>query len=317
VKRLKNRILAVLIDVSGAGCIWYEFGIKINIYRKDLAGMDFKRFLILTELDKLSAKATSFAVHLAEKMNISEIILLNLIVPAHSQAFSTSGALVATDSKMTGLMEKHLNLTRKEADRFATKNVRIQPVARYHDRHSNLNKYMEEFDAGLVVCGSHDGHSCLTTLFGSGNGKLVRKVDYPLIIIKDEADVGEIQNILVAIDISEEDQSGLSEIAAFAGSLNVTMHLLHVLTDDSYSSDQAIKKLRKLAIDNMFGDYNINVVNRDSLEDGIRSFSRKHNPDMIAVLSQGKGKIHNLVFGSSTEDIIKEADKPVFVSKIN
>jgi nucleotide-binding universal stress UspA family protein len=57
-------------------------------------------------------------------------------------------------------------------------------------------------------------------------------------------------------------------------------------------------------------------VNNDSLEDGIRSFARKHNPDMIAVLSQGKGKIHKLIFGSSTGHIIKETDKPVFVSKI-
>jgi len=66
------------------------------------------------------------------------------------------------------------------------------------------------------------------------------------------------------------------------------------------------------------------LVNNDSLEDGIRHFVRKHNPDMIAVLSQGKGKIHKLIFGSnaediisSTEGIIKETDKPVFVSKIS
>jgi nucleotide-binding universal stress UspA family protein len=95
------------------------------------------------------------------------------------------------------------------------------------------------------------------------------------------------------------------------------MQLLHVITDDAFSSDRAIEKLRELAIKNMFGNYDINVVNNDNLEHGIRSFVRKYNPDMVAVLSQGKGKLKKMIYGSSTDDIIKESDKPVFVSKIS
>jgi len=284
--------------------------------------MDFQKILIPSELDELSAKVTGFAVNLAEQMNISDIILLNVIIPAHTQAFSASGDVFTADGHMASrfnlvLMEKHQKLAEEEAEKFATDTVRIKPIVRFNDSKTNLNKFMEEFEAGLIVCGSRDEHSFLQMLIGSDTEKMVRKVDYPLIILQDEADAGEIQNILVAIDIKEDDQSGLNEIAAFARALNARMQLLHVLTGDSHSSDQAIKKLRELAIKNMFGDYDINVVNNDSLEDGIRSFARKHNPDMIAVLSQGKGELHKLVFGSSTQDIIKETDKPVFVSKIS
>lgn len=284
--------------------------------------MDIKKILIPSELDELSAKVTGFAVKLAEEMNIREIILLNVIIPAHTQAFSASGDVFAADGHMANrfnvvLMEKHLKLAEAEAKKFTTDKVSIKPIVRFNDSKTDLNKYMEEFAAGLIVCGSRDEHNFLQMLFGSDTEKMVRKVDYPLILLQEEADAGEIQNILVAIDINEEDQSGLNEIASFARTLNARMQLLHVLTRDSQSSDEVIKKLRELAIKNMFGKYDINVVNNDSLEDGIRSFVRKHNPDMVAVLSQGKGKIHKLIFGSSTEDIIKETDKPVFVSKIS
>jgi nucleotide-binding universal stress UspA family protein len=284
--------------------------------------MDIKKILIPSELDELSAKVTGFAVNLAEEMNIPEIILLNVIIPAHTQAFSASGDVFAADGHMASrfnvvLMDKHQELAEEEAEKFSTGKVKIKPVVRFNDSKTDLNKYMVEHGAELIVCGSRDENTFLQMLFGSESGKMVRKVDYPMIIIQDEADAGEIQNILVAIDINEEDQSGLNEIASFARTLNARMQLLHVLTSDLQSSDEAIKKLRELAIKSMFGNYDINVVNNDSLEDGIHSFVRKHNPDMVAVLSQGKGKIHKLIFGSSTEDIIKETDKPVFVSKIS
>jgi nucleotide-binding universal stress UspA family protein len=289
---------------------------------KKSKSMDIKKILIPTELDELSAKVIGFSVELAEQMNISEIVLLNIIIPAHTQSFSASGDVFAGEGHMTNrfnvlLMKKRQKLAETEAKKFTTDKVRIKPFVRFNHSKTDLNKYMREFEAGLIVCGSRDEHSFLQMLFGSDTEKIVRKLDYPLIIIQDEADAGKIHSILVAIDINEDDQSGLNEIADFAKALNARMQLLHVLTDDSQSSDQAIKKLRKLAVENMFGNYDINVMNNDSLEGGIRSFVRKHNPDMIAVLSQGKGKIHKLISGSSTEDIIKETDKPVFVSKIS
>lgn len=301
----------------------YGMDLELWVSRlKKIKRMHIQKIFIPTEFDELSTKVTGFAVDLAEQMNIPEIVMLNVIIPAQHQAFSTSGAGFATGNQMDNrlnvvLMEKHKNLAEEEAKKFTTDKVKIIPYVRFNNSKTNLNKYMEEFEAGLIVCGSHDDHSFLQLLFGSDTKRMVRNMDYPLIILKDDTDAGEIGNILVAVDIREEDQSGLSQIADFAGSLNARMQLLHVLTDDAQSSDQAIKKLRKLAIENMLGNYDINVVNNNSLEDGIRSFARKHNPDMIAVLSQGKGKIHKLVFGSSTEDIIKETDKPVFVSKIS
>ncbi|MFU8844842.1 MAG: universal stress protein, partial [Bacteroidales bacterium] len=120
----------------------------------------------------------------------------------------------------------------------------------------------------------------------------------------------------VAIDVHTEDQDGLRSIVDFASELNARLQLLHVITNDETSSDRAIKTLHQLAEKNKLNNYDINIINNHSLENGLNSFIRKNNPDMIAVLSQGKGKIRKLIFGSTSEDIIKETEKPVFVSKI-
>ncbi|MCA1745296.1 MAG: universal stress protein [Bacteroidales bacterium] len=64
-------------------------------------------------------------------------------------------------------------------------------------------------------------------------------------------------------------------------------------------------------------NYAISVISSPTLEEGIKGFIRKTTPDMMAVLSQGKGKIKRLIYGSSAEDIIKEANIPVLINKIH
>jgi len=180
-----------------------------------------------------------------------------------------------------------------------------------------LNGYIEYFDAGLVLFGSRDEDNFLNQIFGIDSEKIVRKVDYPVIILKEETNCSMIRDILVAIDVNEKDQGGLNDIAQFADLSESRMHLLHVVINGETSPDESIEKLNMLAKEFELSNYTINVVNNNNLEDGIKGFVRKNNPDMIAVQSQGKGKIRKLIFGSSTQGIIKEVDKPVFVSMIS
>jgi nucleotide-binding universal stress UspA family protein len=284
--------------------------------------MKIKTLLVPTELDELSEKVTGFAIKLATQLNISEIVLLNVIIPAHNQTFSASGDVFASEGRIADrfnvvLMRKHQGLVEKEAMKFSTENIRLFPIVRLNDSKTDMNVYMKEFNADMIVCGSRDEHSFFEKLFGSDGENIVRKVDYPAIILKNDTEASDINMIAVAIDVNEEEQNGLNDIVDFASALNAKLQLLHVITNDEASSDKAIKTLHQLAEKNKLKNYDINIVNNHSLENGLNSFMRKKNPDMIAVLSQGKGKIRKLVYGSSTNDIIKETVKPVFVSKIN
>lgn len=284
--------------------------------------MKTKKILVTTELDELSTKVANFAVNLSAQLRSPEIVLLNILIPANPQSFSATGDISTSNTQdvnlfNAALMKKHLKLVAEEAEKLSTNKVKVKPIVRFNDNKTDLNDYIDYFNAGLVVFGSRDEHSFLNQIFGIDSENLVRKVDYPSIILKDETSYGDINNILVAIDVNENDQSGLKDISHFTKLVKAKMHLLHVIIDGETSSDEAIEKLNNLAKEFELTNYTINVVNGNNLENGIKSFVRKNKADMIAVQSQGKGKIKNLIFGSSTQDIIKEIEKPVFVSKIN
>lgn len=282
--------------------------------------MNVKRLLVLTDFDDLSKKVLSFAKKLAEQLKVSEIVSLN-IIPAlytHPKAgdILASGSLMA-DQLNNVMLEKHQELAEKEARRFSTDKIMVIPKVTFGHSVTGVNTIMDEWGAGLLISGSRDENSFWEKLFGSDTEKIIRKIDYPAIILKKETEVSEIKNIAVAIDVNEENQEGLKEIFDFGSDFDAHLQLLHVISDNKISSEEAIEKLHNLAKKYELKNYEINIVNNDSLERGLHSFIRKNNPDMIAVLSQGKSKIKKLIFGSNIEDIIEEADKPVFISRVS
>jgi nucleotide-binding universal stress UspA family protein len=284
--------------------------------------MIFNKILVPTELDELSVKVTGFAVSLAQEMNISEIVLLNIIIPAQTQALAASGGAVNTPMVLTGefnteLEKKHKKIAKEQAEKASTDQVIVKPHVTFGSSKSNLNEYMKNFGADLIVCGSQDHETFLDKIFGSETHRMIKNTDYPMIILKKGVETPQVREIAVAIDVGEKDQSGLEIVRDFAAILKAKIQLIHVITDDDETkSEAAIESLRMLALEKNLTNYAINVVNNNALEEGLRNFIRKYNPDLVAVLTQGKGKLKKLIYGSGTDDILKETDKPVFVCKM-
>lgn len=285
--------------------------------------MKFNKILIPTELDDLSLTATKFAVEIAEQLNIREVVLLNIIIPAQTQAMAASGGAANAPVALAGqfnatLEEKHIKLAGEIAEEHSTDMVKLIPEVRFSGSKSNLNAYMEEFDASLIVAGSRDHNTFLEKLFGSQTHRMIHRTDYPMIILKNDETLPPVRDIGLALDIKEKEQKGIGDIIDFAERTNSKLQLVHVITeDDDITPEEAIEKLRILAEEKNLSNHAINVINNNNLEAGLRHFIRKYNPGMLAVLTEGKGKLKKLIYGSSAEEIIKETDKPVLVNKMS
>jgi nucleotide-binding universal stress UspA family protein len=282
--------------------------------------MEIKRIMVATELDDLSGKATQYALQLAGQLGIKEVVLLNTIIPVQTQAYSATGDVIPAGSAMADrlsltLKKKHLALLQAEAEKYDVPGIHIKPVVGFSDNKSDLDHFMDECKADLLVCGSRDENTFLEKLFGTTTGEMARKSNYPMVVIKEESSLEPVRDIALAIDIGADSQPGLMEVVQLSRRLNARLQLVHVITNDDQSTDRAIEKLHDLALDHHMTGHAIHVINNQSLEHGLRSFIRNNNPSMVAVLSRGKGKLRNLIFGSHTEDILLDADKPVLVSK--
>ncbi len=284
--------------------------------------MQTSRILVPIELNKLSDTATEYAVAVARQLKVKEVILLNIIIPTHVQTSSAAGGVInssveiAHQLNMT-MMGRHKEVMEEKAKTYTTSNVKVIPVVRLHNSKSELNHFMKEFGADLIVTGSRDKFSFLEILFGSDTEKMIRKIDFPMIVLTSKPASSQINNIALALNVAllDEEQEGVGDVLNLAYALNAHLQLVYVITNNSMEASVSLEKLQELARKRKIKNYSINVVDNHSLESGLQSFVRKFNPDLLAVLTHGKGKLHNLIYGSNTGELIKELEIPVFVAK--
>ena len=282
--------------------------------------MEINKIMVAAEMDDLSGKATEYALQLARQMNVKEVVLLNTIIPVQTQAYTATGDVIPAESAMADrlsltLKKKHLAMVQAEAEKYAVPGIIIKPVVGFSENKNDLDHFMTECETDLLVCGSRDEKTFLKKLFGTTAGEMARKSAYPMVVIKEETVLEPVKDIALAIDINLDNQPGIQEVIHFARQLNARLQLVHIVTNDDKKPDQAIDKLHDLALEYHLEGHAIHVINNQSLEQGLRSFIRNYNPSMVAVLSRGKGKLRKLIFGSHTEDILQDTDKPLFVGK--
>ncbi|MFW5707416.1 MAG: universal stress protein [Bacteroidota bacterium] len=283
--------------------------------------MQASKILVTTDLTEISDIATEYAADLALQLKSRELVLLNVLIPVHIQTTTASGGIfnpsysVASRLNET-LWEKHTSLVEKQAEKYAKPGIKIKPVVEINRNKADINHFMEEYHADLLITGSRDKLNFMEILLGSETEKIMRKINYPMIVITDEPFSSTINNILVAIDVevNNEQQKGIEIITEFATLVNAHLQLLYVVSNGKISAATAIERLQQLAITHNIRNYSINTVENHNLESAIQNFSRKHKPDMIALLNQGKGKLHNLIYGSQIGEVIKESELPVFVA---
>ena len=284
--------------------------------------MVFRNILIPTEFDEISAKATHFAVRLAEQLNIHEVTLVSLIVPPQDNMPANHAGEEVPNYPLTSsaallAKNKQSQLAAETARRYSTSAVRVNPKVRFNSDTTHLNAFIDEFDADLVVAGSRDDKTLLEKFMGSETQKIIRHTSCPLIIVNKASGTPQISEITLALDVHDKEQSGAEAIISFAQQMGAKLQLLHVICDhDNTEPGEAIQCLNRLAGNWSLDNYGIHVVNSNSLEDGLRKFIRKYNPDMLAVLTQGKHRLNTLLFGNDTETIMNETDKPVMINKI-
>jgi nucleotide-binding universal stress UspA family protein len=239
--------------------------------------MQVNRIMVPAGLGGRTGISLEFAVFLARQLNVKEVILLG-------EAMNTT------------------NLVEQMAKKYSDDHVNILPVVKNNDSTVNLAGRMQEYDANLLICGSND---------------TMGEVGYPMIVIKDGMPRTDIQTIVLALDLEEDDQRGIEEIIGFANALQARLELVFVRTNNNLSANDAINGLQQLAKNRKIQNYSINVSDSQIIEDGLEGFAQKVNPDMIAVISQGKGKLHKLIYGSTTEEMSKAAEVPFFICKAN
>lgn len=248
--------------------------------------------------------ATVYALHM---LDIQEVSLTESQI---NQQEKTMYFLKLAEQKFKDFLEKEY-----------LEDVNVVPVIKHYKVFSEVNSIAKEVDAELIIMGSHGATGLKEFFVGSNTEKVVRNVDLPVLVIKNEMTNVDFADIVVATDFSDESVPAFKKMLKSLEFLNAKKHLLYVnLPNEDFKTTSEMETMANDFLIKVEGNslrlINVNYVCARSIENGILNFSNALGADLISVITHGRKGLSHIFAGSVAEDLTNHSTLPIMTLKI-
>ena len=249
-----------------------------------------KKILIPTDFSPVSHKALNYAVNIAQK-NQAALVLLHVSEKA--------SVVDAKFKQFVGDIEKIEELT-------------CEWVVKAGDIVDTIHRVANDIHASLIVIGTQ-GESGEKE-YDSVAASVIDLADCPVLTIPEKGSANmEIRKIAFATDYQQvKNPLVLGTLTEFARIFDAEVHVLNVkneaqkwdTTDREITEDNLEYFLESI-------DHSYNFTNNPDLEEGIYGFIKKHDIDLLAMMSRKHSKAEKSAKGRLTENIALKTEIPL------
>ncbi|MBN1947146.1 MAG: universal stress protein [Bradymonadales bacterium] len=294
--------------------------------------MKTEHILLATDLSAAARQAYPHAAGLA-KATGARITLFHVDETAY-YSFRSSAEVLQYFERVAGQIRERL----AEDEEFLSEyEIEVTSATATGAASQAILQFVADNDVDLVVMSKHGLRGGKRLLLGSTSKRLVRHVTCPVLLVPArETDVPQeptaYQKFLTTTDFSEDSIRGLHACLDLAERCDAQVELLHVLEFPTlvpllpgepplYIPKESVDELREfhesrlhrltqsLDADRLTAWTTIGSDVADTITDAAMG----SNVDLIAISSHGHGAVRSVLFGSTSEHVIKLAQKPVLV----
>ncbi len=288
--------------------------------------VDVKKILCPTDFSEFSAWALDLALGLAHWYK-SEITVMHVVprVLMHPEYFPYMQEPVLPSPDVR-------KQAQEELDRFTEKaqEAGIPTLTRLEEGDSveEILEYASELPADLVIMGTHGRRGFERLVLGSVTVKVMRKGVCPLLTVSSEPrGIGESQDgifrkILCPVDFSTSSVKALEYALSLAQEGDAALTLLHVVESlfEGEGSSEFRSKMVTKAVEKMKAAVPVDATNWCHPEEivltgrpyqQILDVAREREADLIVMGIHGRSTVDMMLFGSTTNHVIRQAPCPV------
>lgn len=294
-----------------------------------------KNIMVPLDGSKTAERALTHAAALAHAFD-ARIILAR--VPETMVVPVMSGAVWVTEEvetkEATGQAESYLA---ELMDRPELKSLTVDAATPAHPVTEGLLQAVEEHSVDLIVMTTHGYSGFKRFVFGSVGDKLIHVAPAPIYLIREEDDHApepRFHRVMVPLDGSVVAEQALESAALLCHATGASLTLVQVPTIPSYVTSipetsgwipkylgeqtaDATTYLQgvasRLADEGMPVEIDVEVVTAGSVSDGILSSADEHDADVIVMCTHGRSGLGRWVFGSVADQVLRAADRPVWL----
>lgn len=242
-----------------------------------------KKILVPTDFSELAENALKYAVHLAKRMN-AELLLLHVYsIPV----FTENPVLISDNQYLEEEALRGLERLKQTVDGLNS-DLKVSFAAKVGFAADIIAVHAKDHHVDLIVMGTQGVGYLRERMMGSTASELIRKVKLPVMVIDKHVHFREPKNIVLAVDYKEtDDKSVLKPLRNIAEQFHSHVCVLNVYSeansiptydeiDENFRLDKALKNITHTFFE---------VNNPDAMQ-AINDFVKKHNIDMITVISR-------------------------------
>jgi nucleotide-binding universal stress UspA family protein len=274
-----------------------------------------KKILVPTDFSDQAENALKVAVQLAKKNKCELFLIHTLELPLQKVDPLNSVQNLPEAMFFMKLAHKHFE---KLLAKDYLKGINVHEIVEFHETFRGVYQVCKKNDIDLIVMGSHGANGFKEMLIGSNTEKVVRTSEVPVLVVKKEHPVFNIDHFVFASNFRDEYKAPFKKAMRFAELLEAKMHLLLVNTAyDFITTQEAENRMQSFVKEYGFENYTINIYNDINVEKGIMNFSQAISADLIGMCTHGRQGLSHFFNGSISEDLVNHAKRPVMTFKID
>jgi nucleotide-binding universal stress UspA family protein len=278
--------------------------------------MNMKRILVPVDFSKEAECAAKVAASIARKTG-AEIFLLHMLELPVATIDPAEMTSVSSEPQTIYFMK----MAREKFHKFEQlpffNGIKVVENIQFHHAFAGIIEESKRQKIDLIVMGSQGASGLKEMFIGSNTEKVVRRSEVPVLVIKQGTDDFKVEDIVFGSDFSLENKKSFQRVIDFAKIFGARIHLLYVNTIHNFNTTKEVEKRMEEFIDDFdMPTFTKNIYNDISIENGILTFAREMEADLIALNTHGRSGLSQLFNGSIGQELTNHALRPVVTFKI-
>jgi len=278
-----------------------------------------KKILVPTDFSDQAKHALKLASEIAKKTD-AELILLHVVEIPGQTSFNTMGEATNVDGMEGVYVMKLIELGKKKLQELKEsdllEDVNFKTELKAGNTYYNIAEIVNEYDPDMIVMGTSGSSGVDEILIGSNAEKVVRNAKCPVLTLKEEISLANIDNIVFASSLKNDDKELAAKLKDIAHLSYAKIHLLKVNTPNNFESSSNTHKRMDDYMKNNGLEAEKHVQNGINEEEGILEFAKEKNIDLIAMGTHGRKGLMHLLSGSIAEDVVNHSKRPVLTLRL-
>lgn len=272
-----------------------------------------KTMLMLTDFSEAAFRAAEYACDLIDPLQVGRIILFHSF-QAVVVGTDLPASTVLNDREIYLNCMESLGLVHDRLKPLAGPTVKIDLLAEDTTLSpDSINELCRKEAVDLVVVGVSGKSGLEKLLMGSVTAQLLRSVDYPLLVVPQNAMIGKtVNNIALSTDLKDHSLIPVNLLHDFLGAFPASLQVVNVLPEEKerYSTET---EASIAALQNILKKYDpvFHYIQGDDIVENILSFASKHHISLIIAIPKKHGFFSTVFHQSITKKMAYHSHVPL------